>query len=151
MSLTASTSTRFRIARERAGLSIADTAARAGIFESCVWDLESHNDELMSVYCAADLQRFAGVLSIAPWELVDAEGRDEPISADELAAAILGHCRVRKVTLEDFGDAVSWDVSKVVNTPQLLLSDISLDGIQDICRELGVDWRRFISGLSTTA
>jgi hypothetical protein len=142
-----STSARLRTARERAGLSIAETAARAGISEPAVWDLEGNEDELMMVYSAADLQRFADVLSVAPEELVGTESSDAPISAGNLASAIREHCRLEGVTADEFGDAVGWDVSKAADEPQLLLTDFSVDGIRDICRGLGIDWQRFISGL----
>ena len=141
----------FRAARERAGLSIAEVAARAGVSEPCVWDLESYDDELMMVYSPAELQRFAGILSVTPRELVGTEERADPVSADELAGAIRDYCRVRNKTLDEFGDTAGWDVSKAAGAPQLLLSDFSLDGIRDICRELGIDWQRFISGLSAAA
>ena len=143
-----STSARFRAARERAGLSVAEAAARAGISESCVWDLESHDDELMTVYSPADLQRFARAFAVAPHELMAAGRCDDPISAPELASAIQEHCRLRRITLDDFGDAAGWDVSTVPDAPQRLLTDFSLAGVRDVCRALGVDWRRFISGLS---
>jgi transcriptional regulator with XRE-family HTH domain len=143
-----STSARFRTARERAGLSIAETAARAGTSEPAVWDLEGNEDELMTAYSAADLQRFAGVLSVAPKELVGTEPSDAPISAGDLASAIREHCRLQGVTADEFGDEVGWDVSEAVGDPQLLLTDFSIDGIHDICRGLGIDWQRFISGLS---
>lgn len=105
----------------------------------------------MTVYSAADLQRFAVAFSVAPRELVGTEQRGDPMSADELATLIYEHCRTRNITLDEFGDAAGWDVSKAANAPQLLLSDFSLDGIRDICRELGVDWQRFVSGLSAAA
>jgi transcriptional regulator with XRE-family HTH domain len=142
---------RFRLARERAGLSMAEVAARADVSEPCVCDLEGFNDELMTAYSAADLQRFAAVLSVAPWELLGTEDGDAPISAGDLGAAVREHCRARGMTLDDFGDAAGWDVSKAADEPQLLLTDFSLDGIRDICREVGVDWQRFIRGLSTSA
>jgi transcriptional regulator with XRE-family HTH domain len=144
----ASTSARFRAARERAGLSIAETAARVGISEASVWDLETYDDELMTLYSPAELQRFAWALSVAPRELVGTEERNDTISATELASAIREHCRARKMTVGQFGGKVGWDLSNAVDAPQLLLSDLSLDGIGDICRELGIDWQRFISGLS---
>ena len=145
-----STSNRFRTARERAGLSIAETAERTGISEPCVHDLETHDEEVMSVYSPADLQQFASVFSIAPRELLGTEERGVPISAAELASAIREHCRVRSMTLDDFGKAAGWDAIKALESPELLLTNVSLDGIRDICRELGIDWQRFISGLSTT-
>ena len=151
MKVVTSNPDRFRAARERAGLSIAETAARAGVSEPWVWDLESYDNELMMTCSPADLQRFAGILSVAPRELVGTEERGDPISADELASAIREYCRVRNMTLDEFGNAAGWDVSKAAHAPQLLLSDFSLDGIRDICRALGLDWQRFISGLSAAA
>lgn len=88
---------------------------------------------------------------MAPWELVGIEDCGEPITADELASAIRENCRVRNMTLDEFGDAAGWDVSKAVNTPPLLLAEYSLDGIKEICRELGLDWRPVIRSLSTAA
>ena len=79
------------------------------------------------------------------------EERDDPMSADELASIIREHCRTRNITLDEFADAAGWDVSKAADAPQLLLSDFSLDGVRDICRELGVEWQRFIRGLSAAA
>jgi len=149
MNTAVSTSARFRAVRERAGLSIAETAARVGVSEPCVWDLETYDDELMTVCSPADLQRFAGAFSVPPSAIVGTEERDDAISAGELASAIREHCRTRGMTLNDFGDAAGWDVSKAADAPQLLLTDFSLDGIRDICRESGLDWQRFISGLST--
>jgi transcriptional regulator with XRE-family HTH domain len=139
---------RFRLARERASLSIAEMAVRAGISEPCIWDLETYDNELMTVYSPADLYRFADILSVAPTELVGTETPDAHLSASELASAICEHCQVRRRTLEEFGHAAGWDICEAVGAPQLLLTDFSIDGIQDICRELDVDWRRFISGLS---
>ena len=148
MNATPSTSARFRAARERAGLSIAEAAARAGISESCVWDLESYDDELMTVYSPADLQRFARVLYVAPHELAATGPCDDAIAPHEPASAIREHCRARRITVDDFGDAAGWDVSAVPDAPQRLLTDFSLEGVRDVCLALGVDWRRFISGLS---
>jgi transcriptional regulator with XRE-family HTH domain len=134
---TVSTSARFRAAREHAGLSIAETAARTGVSEPSVWDLETHDDELMMVYSPGELQRFAGAFSVAPRELVGTEEHDDhPVSANELASAIREHCQMRNMTLVAIGDAAGWDVSEAANAPELLLSDFSIDGIRDICREL---------------
>src|SRR5439155_25787382 len=101
MNATVSNSARFRAAREKAGLTIAETAARTGVSEPSVWDLETHDDELMMVYSPAELQRFAGAFSVAPRELVGTEERTDPVSADELASAIREHCRARKMSVDE--------------------------------------------------
>lgn len=46
---------RFREARERLGLSVADAATRCGLPAACVWDIEGYEDELTACYSAADV------------------------------------------------------------------------------------------------
>lgn len=62
MSASISIPDRFRAARERAGLSVLEVAALADVSPECVWDLESHDDELMQVYSPAELRHFAVIL-----------------------------------------------------------------------------------------
>jgi len=65
-----------------------------------------------------------------------------------LAALIREHCRSRGITIGQFEDASGWHLAKSLDDPaRFLHDDYSLDGIQDICRELGVDWQRFILSL----
>jgi hypothetical protein len=142
-----STSARFRTAREQAGLSIAETAKRANVSESSIWDLESQDDELTTVYSPVELQRFAAVLGVRPADLLATAQHSDPISISALASAIHERCRERGMKVEQFADGVGWDVTAAVDAPQLLLTDFSIDGVRDICRELGLDWERFISGL----
>lgn len=138
---------RFREARERAGLSVAEVAERAGVSDAAVWDLESYDDEMVTACSVADLRRFAGVLSVAPRELLGVEAHDAPVSAAELASAIREHCRVKGITTEEFGDAVGWDVYNVVDEPKVL-DRFNIECIRDVCGALGIDWQRFVSGLS---
>ena len=94
MPVSVSSSERFRQARERAGLSVDQVAERMGIQPPCVWDIESHGEELSSVYSPAELQRFAQVLGVTPAELLGIESPGEPISAAQLVELVREHCRV---------------------------------------------------------
>jgi transcriptional regulator with XRE-family HTH domain len=142
--MTGSTPEHFRAARERAGLSVAEVAVRAGVAEPCIWDVESYEDELTSVYSPAQLRRFAAVLGVRPVDLLGVEPVADPVSHVDLAAMIRGHCQVRGITIDEFGDAAGWEVKEAVDAPERLLHEVSIDGIRDICRELGIDWQRFI-------
>ena len=72
----------------------------------------------------------------------------EPVvSAIELVALIREECRKRGVTLEQFEDAVGWRLSQCMDPPERLLEDMTLDGLQWLCRELGIDWHRVILSL----
>ena len=94
MNTAVSTSARFRAVRERAGLSIAETAARVGVSEPCVWDLETYDDDLMTVCSPVDLQRFAGAFSVPPGAIVGTKERDDAISADLTATECFRTTRV---------------------------------------------------------
>ncbi|MGC4031727.1 MAG: hypothetical protein QM754_08335 [Tepidisphaeraceae bacterium] len=140
---------RFREARCHAGLSVAAVAVECGISDVCVWDLESYDDELMTAYTAADLQCFARVLATTPSALLGVEPCDDPISVDDLAAAITTHCERHGTTLDDFSQAVGWDLTAGMNMSESLRASISLDGLAAIGGELGIEWRRLVNGLST--
>jgi DNA-binding XRE family transcriptional regulator len=138
---------RFREARERAGLSIAETARRAGISEACVWDLETDDNELTCAYSPADLQRFAAILNIRPAELLGVEMRSDPITAGAIISTVQEHCRTRAMTIDQFCEVAGWDITAAMASPELLLSAISIDGSRDVCRAVGVEWERVISAL----
>ncbi|HWB60303.1 MAG TPA: hypothetical protein VG733_12485 [Chthoniobacteraceae bacterium] len=67
--------------------------------------------------------------------------------AAELVALIHAQCRQRGITLEQFSDAVGWDLKTIIDLPERLLADITIDGLKWICRELGNPWDRVILGL----
>ncbi len=147
MTISASPASRFREFRERANLSHDEAARQMGISSPSVWDIESHEDELSSCYSPSEVQRFCRVLGIRPIKLFGVEVAESPISAVELVRLIREQCQSRGVTLEQFEDAVGWCLSACIEPPEHLLADISVDGLQWLCRELGVDWRRVILSL----
>lgn len=122
-------------------------ASRMGISMPSVWDIECIDDELM-IYSAAEIGRFCQVLGMSPRELFGIELNAVPISATDLATLIREHCHTRGIAIQQFEDAVGWHVAQSLDEPErFLLQNYSLEGIQDICRELGVDWQRFILSL----
>ena len=147
MSTVASPASRFRECRERAGLSHDDAARLMGISSPSVWDIESHDDELLSCYSPRQVHQFCRVLGVRPVELFGVEIAESPVSATELVRLIHVQCRSRSVTLEQFEDAVGWRLSACLEPPEHLLEDISIDGLQWLCRELGIDWRRVLLAL----
>lgn len=149
---------RFREAREYVGLSPEQVAERCGVLSpegvSCcivspagIWDIESHEDELTSCYSPRQLQQLCRVLEIRPVELFGDKVVEPAISVEELALRIHGECRARGVTLEQFEDAVGWRLSACLQPPEKLLEDMTIDGLQWLCRELHVDWRRVLLSL----
>jgi transcriptional regulator with XRE-family HTH domain len=137
---------RFREARERVGLSPDEAAARMGISVPSLWDIECMDDEL-TIYSPNEIRGFCQVLGISPRELFAVESVELLITATDLATLIREHCSSRGLAIELFEDASSWYVAKSLGDPERFMHDYGIDGIQDICRELGVDWQRFILSL----
>jgi len=147
MIATTSPEFRFREFRERAGLSHDEAAQQMGISSPAVWDIESCEDEISECYSPSQVQKFCHVLGVRPIELFGGEAAGLPISAAELVRLIHEQCRSRGVTLEQFEDAAGWRLSACIEPPERLLEDITIDGLQWLCQELGIDWRRVILSL----
>jgi transcriptional regulator with XRE-family HTH domain len=140
---------RFKQFRESAGLSHAQVAAGVGmeIGASAVWDIESYEDDFSSCYTPVEVRRFCNLFGITPTELFGVTTTEAPISAQELVVLIKAECARRGVTLEQFEGAVGWHLAGFMDAPEALLEDMSVEGLQWLCREIGVDWHRVIRGL----
>jgi len=112
-----------------------------------VWDIEAIDDELTSCYSPSEVRKFCDVLRAKLSELFDVNTDQPPIFPQELISLIHAECRKRGLTLEQFEDTVGWRLSQCMDPPERLLEDMSLDGLQWLCRELGIDWRRVILSL----
>lgn len=138
---------RFREARESVGLSPDELAAQSGVSGVSVagiYDIEACEGELTCCYSPRDLRNFCRVLGIRPVQLFTDEISGPAVSAGELVRLIRDECHSRGVTLEQFEDAVGWRLSACIDPPERLLEDMSVDGLQWLCRELNIDWRRVL-------
>jgi transcriptional regulator with XRE-family HTH domain len=147
MTDSASPKARFREFRERAGLSPDEAAQRMGISAPSVWDIECFEDDLSSCYTPMEIQQFCRVLGIRLIDLFGVEPSETALSASDLVRLIHDECRSRGVTVTQFEDSVGWGVSAGMDPPERLLEEMTLDGLQSLCRELRVDWHRVILGL----
>jgi DNA-binding XRE family transcriptional regulator len=138
---------RFQQFRDRAGLSHDEAAQQMGISSPAVWDIEGCEGELSQCYSPSQVRQFCRVLGIRPSELFAVETVESPVSAAELVRLIHEQCRSRCVTLEQFEDAVGWRLSACIEPPERLLEDMSIYGLQWLCRELGTHWHRVILSL----
>ncbi len=136
---------RFRDARERVGLSHDQIVAQSGlpIGASAILDIEACEGDLEN-YSPADIRTLCKVLGISPAELFGESFSEPPVSTDELVKLIRQECLSRGLTLEQFEDVVGWRLSGCIEPPERLLEDISIHGLQWLCRELRIDWRRVL-------
>ena len=49
---------------------------------------------------------------------------------------------ISEMEVEQFEDAVGWRLSACMDPPEKVVEDLSIDGLQWLCRELRIDWRR---------
>ncbi len=138
---------RFREARERLGLSPQEVAERSGVSDAAIWDIEEIDGDLTSCYSPKELQQFCRVLAIRPIELFADEISEPAVSPEELVGPIHDECRSRNITLEQFEDVVEWRLVGFMEPPERLLEEMTLDGLQWLCRELRIDWRRVLLAL----
>jgi transcriptional regulator with XRE-family HTH domain len=142
-----SISRRFREAREQAKLSQEEAAERLGISAECVRDIESHEEEIGILYSPAQIAKFCKMLGIRPAELFAIKTTEQPIDAEELIERIHQKVRSRAISLEQFENAVGWQLAQSIEPPQRLLENITINGLQWLCRELDLDWHRVVLSL----
>jgi len=135
---------RFREARERAGLSAEEVAASAGIHRLDVWEIEGLDGDLTCGHSPRQLQKLCQILRIRPVDLFADSITESAISASDLVQLIHAECCSRGITLEQFEDVVEWRLTACIDPPEKLLEDMTVDGLQWLCRELHIDWRRVL-------
>ena len=123
-------------ARERLGLNPQELGEAIGI--SHTWDLEDYEDDLSLTLSLAELSRLCEVLNLTPYELFEQLPPEHTISPSDLRDAVVEHCHRRGWTIEKFGDEVGWEMQGLIENPAEYLSELNLDGLQDICRHLGI-------------
>ncbi len=109
--------------------------------------VEIPDHEFTCEYSPADARRFCEVLKVRPNELFAISTTEASVSASELVDLIGAECRKQRVSLEQFEDAVGWRLSQCINPPERLFEEMSLDGLQRLCREVGIHWHRVILSL----
>jgi transcriptional regulator with XRE-family HTH domain len=135
---------RFREARERLGLSPDEVAKQCGISSAEIWDIEAYENELTSCHSPRSVQLFCRILQVRPTDLFGGVASGPAISPAELVQRIHEECHSRQITLEQFEDVVGWRLSESIEPAEKLLEDLTVDGLQWLCRELRIDWLRAI-------
>lgn len=135
---------RFREARERLGLSPPEVAALSGVVDADVWEIEGLENDLTLCYSPNQIRQFCRVLGIRPIELFGEEITEPALSGDGLVRLIHQECHSRGITLGQFEDIVGWRLSSSMEPTEKLFEDMTVDGLQWLCRELRIDWRRVL-------
>ena len=136
----------LREARERSGKTVDEMASLLGISRPSYYDLETYNDEIILVVSLKQLITLSHALGI---DLVEffSNGAPKPaesVSLQALAESINEYLSANKLTVAEFEDAVGWEVANCLTDPSQFLN-FNVDGLKDVTRPLGLDWRAVLS------
>jgi transcriptional regulator with XRE-family HTH domain len=135
---------RLRAARERLGLSTEQAAAQMRMTPEALSLMEIDDDEIGSSCTLADVARFAGVLQTTSRDLFGIPMDVPPLKPAALDQLIHEYCQEHAISVQQFEDKVAWPAG-------IKNAELSSILIADICRELGVDWRRVFASYDVIA
>lgn len=134
---------RIRTARVRAGLTEAEVAERAGLpSASEYWDLERHDEEAFMSVSIAELHSIAAVLGTTGSRLLFGEDAAPPFAGPDcetIAHLLADRISSEKITAEELGDRLGWDLHDVLGDPEAL-TRLNIVGLRDVCKGVGVAW-----------
>ena len=133
---------RIRAARERAGMTEKEVAARASLPVAWYRDLENDPSEIWSNVSLDSLYRLCEALGLTLRGILDVEDTVTVpfISPSELAAMIQHRIGIEGTDPDTWGDRVGWDVTPIITDPKNS-ERYTLDALRDICGALDLDWR----------
>ena len=133
-------------ARERAGKTIEEMASLLGLSREWYNDLEMYDDEIRDTISLRQLVTLSHALRL---DLVDffSDGASKPaasVSLDALAEKINEHLAAHNLTVAEFEEAVGWELANCLTEPGQFMN-FNLEGLRDVSRPLGIDWRALLS------
>jgi transcriptional regulator with XRE-family HTH domain len=132
---------RIARARERAGLTHGEVAERIDVNSAWYWDIESFDDEAFTVLSLKQLATLAGVLGVDARALLlgDDVSRARGLAFGDISRRLAERLQRDRLTVDQFGDAVGWDLAAVLTDPESLW-EFNVDGFFAIAEALEFDW-----------
>jgi DNA-binding XRE family transcriptional regulator len=139
---------RLRAARERSGKTIDEMALLLDLSRESYYDLEVYDED---VIYTLSLQELITLSKALDFDLVEffSNGAAKPaesVSLDALAKTINEYLNAHSLTVAEFEEAVGWEVANCLTEPSQFMN-FNLDGLMDVSRPLGVDWRAVLKDL----
>jgi len=134
---------RIREARERLGLWPGVVADAAGLNHNWYFDVEHFDHEVTGNITLDQLIIIARTLGLTPLAVLEGPEFPPPlrrVSLEALAKQAEGRMLEQGLSVADFSQRVGWEIAPVFADPQHVRT-YTVDALQQICREAGVDWR----------
>mgnify|MGYP003576639859 CR=1 FL=1 len=132
----------LRRAREFAGRNPIELAAKAGMNPAAYFDLESHDDDVLTAVPVRTLQAICDELSLSAYSLfAKFETSGEQLSTNlVIGDRIREHLATTSLSLADFETKIGYEIGSVLSCPSAVL-DWNIDCLRSVCQAIGVDWR----------
>jgi transcriptional regulator with XRE-family HTH domain len=141
---------RLRQARAQAALTPEQVAVQLGITTAAYHDLESFPGELSSTISVRQLRRLGEALGVNMASLLlGAHPLVDEVSAGDLVDALRARVAASGASVDDLGSQIGWDIGPLLQNPEQLW-ELNLDGLQDICAFVGVDWTSLLAATPST-
>ncbi len=140
---------RLRDARERSGKSVVEMAALLDLSRESYNDLEVYDEEIIYTLSLQELITLSKALGIDLVEFFSngASKPEESVSLDALAGKINEYIAAHNLTVAEFEEAVGWELANCLTEPSQFMN-FNVDGLMDVSRPLGIDWRAVLKALS---
>jgi hypothetical protein len=132
--------------RVRAGKSPSDVAAHLGINDAWYHDLEHHDNELESTLTLFQAQELASFLGVRLRDLVGANhtaGESTPLT--ELPSRITAHVARNGMSIEQFEEAVGWEVRAFMKSPLQVAAESPIIFLKAVAEHLGLNWLSLVA------
>lgn len=134
---------RLKEARIKAGLSEEEVARHIGINKPWYYDLESHDDEIISTLDLAVLFHLCRLLQIRPHYLFDRTVARSGYTLENLQRDLKAKQLELKLHDEAYWNYLGWDVSGFF-TDAFVFFDNPVLWVEDLARVVGKDWLQII-------
>ena len=133
---------RLKRAREALGLGQDAVAKLIGITLPWYFDLEAYENELSATLSLATLCQLAQIVRTDPLVLLigdRANSVDRTIQFGDLVQRLTEQMKAAGLDVEEFGERVGWDLTKILRDPQELW-EFNTEGLVDVASAVGVEW-----------
>jgi len=130
---------KLKQARERAGIHVDDVYQFVGNSRSAYYDLENCDGDLFMAINLGDLVDVCAKLGLTVRQLFDDGPTQDTVPLGELTNMILDHIDQQKLTIDEFEEAVNYEMRNIFEDPNEIAC-WNLDLFKNVCDEIGVRW-----------
>ena len=135
------TAKRIQELRTRAGKSDVEMARILGMNIHWYYDLEFHDDELVSTLSLAQALRLAAQLAVSLHDLLEVTSQPaDTVLLPELPLRIETFVRSEGISMDEFEDRIGWELASFLAMPVEVALERPVMFLQDLASGLGILW-----------